>query len=96
MIDVVVDELWKTTVTSIPITNAAKGLTKRLFEENTSPAVLPPKRRNAELRKVSEHIKRYIRPVRQKIFTVPMTTRFTFPLFDKSENYKEVPFYKIF
>ena len=92
--EVVVEELWKTTVTSIPITSAAKGFTNRLFDENTSPAAFPPNRRKAELRKVSEHIKRYMKPVRLTIFTVPTVTRFSLPPRDSSENNKEMaPYY---
>lgn len=55
-IEVVVDELWNTTVTRMPITKAANGLTSKLSDENTSPAVLPPSKRNAELRNDSEQI----------------------------------------
>ena len=57
-IEVVVDELWNTTVTRIPMTRAANGFTRRLSDEKTSPAVLPPSKRNAELRKVSEQMNR--------------------------------------
>ena len=78
-IDVDVDELCTKTVASKPITTPATGFDNTDVSVNTSPAFLPPRRRNAELRKLSEQMKRYKRPRRRAIFIRPLRTRRTFP-----------------
>ena len=78
----------------MPITRAARGFTSKLSEEKTSPAVLPPNKRNAELRNVNEQMNRYIKPVNKVNFATPIVTRFTFPRVDNSENHKKTRHFK--
>ena len=73
----------------MPMTRAARGFTSKLSDEKTSPAVLPPNKRNAELRNVKEQMNRYIMAVSKVNFATPIVTRFTFPLVDSSKNRKK-------
>ena len=57
-IEVEVDELCTKTVARRPITTPATGFASAESEVNTSPAVLPPRRRNAEVRKLKEQTNR--------------------------------------
>ena len=57
-IDVDVEELCTSTVTSTPIIRPATGLLSISFSAKALPAALPPRRRNAELRKLNEQMKR--------------------------------------
>ena len=77
--EVDVDELCTKTVARRPMTTPATGFASADSSVNTLPAVLPPRSRNAELRKLKEQIKRYKKPRRKATFTTPMTTRRTFP-----------------
>ena len=87
-IEVDVDELCTNTVTRTPIISPAIGLLNISFSENALPAALPPRRRNAELRKLSEQMNMYINPVSNDILTNMMVTRFTLPLPSSSESRK--------
>jgi hypothetical protein len=77
--EVDVDELWTRTVASKPMTTPATGFERTDFSVKTSPAFFPPRRRNAELRKLSEQMKRYNNPSRRAIFMKAPSTRRALP-----------------
>ena len=78
--EVDVDELWTRTVANKPITTPATGFERTDFSVKTSPACFPPRRRNAELRKLNEQTNKYNRPKRNAIFIKAPKTRRTFPV----------------
>lgn len=74
-IDVDVDELCTRTVAKRPMTTPATGFLITSLSWNTLPASLPPNKRNAELRKLKEQMKRYKNPSKKAIFKISNATR---------------------
>ena len=78
--EVVVDELWTSTVARMPIIRPATGLLRISFEAKASPAAFPPNKRKALLRKSNEQMNKYRRPRSKTILVNAKATRRNFPL----------------
>src|ERR1700733_13568196 len=74
--DVEVDDDCTSTVTRTPITSPTTGFLSRSLSDMIRPAARPPTKRNAELKKSSEQMKRYKRTRSAVIFATVMAIRF--------------------
>lgn len=77
-IEVLVDELWRTTVTTTPIINAATGLLISELSPRSSPAFCPANSRNELPRISSAQMKKYRKPTKKTPLRMLMKIRVVF------------------